>query len=367
MDTGRRQRALDELDRYARMTVRHSVNQYAREGTLHDKALALFDDDTAWHKPWVPLDFDLGEAHLHPVYVDVFDDAQRLAWNHLQWGLDYSIVGKGELQIIVINSYAVKAFAGILPSVVELEERESFEEIDHYAAFRTVIEGLQRRYLPHRKAPLYADSPSGMRSERLNRVMRHVIGVMGMATLGPNFPALFFLSRGLKTHSFKPFENGIATFEEGPAGIREISHLHRLDESRHMGTSLWMARLSNEVLDTAPIESRTLFKAAIQAAWPKGRMAESRIGYWRKVLDEAPIFQTIPREERASLLAHVARNTENGLTRLHARQEQLTRQANKRIVEECGLPLALKRVVVDTLRSDPATAPFVDAVVLPAA
>ena len=363
----RRQRAMNELDRYARMAVRHSVDQYAKEGTLLDKAKALFDDDTVWHQPWVPMDFDLGLAHEHPVYTDVFDDAQRLAWNHLQWGLDYSIVGKGELQIIVINGYAVKAFAGVMPSVVDLEERESFEEIDHYAAFRTVIEGLQRRYLPHRKAPLYADSPSGVRSERLNRVLRHVIGVMGMATLGPHFPALFFLQRGLKTHSFKPFENAIATFEQGPAGIREISHLHRLDESRHMATSLWIAKLANDVLETAPFESRTLFKAAIQAAWPRGRMAESRVGYWKKVLDEAPIYQDIPREERASLFAHVSRNTVASLTQLHARQVGLTRQANKRLVEECGLPLPLKRVIVDTLRADAATAPIVDAVQLPAA
>ena len=366
-DRARRARALEELDRYARMNVRHSVEQYSREGTLHDKALALFDDQDAWSAPWVPQDFDLGRAHEHPVFTEVFSPAQRLAWNHLQWGLDYSIVGRGELQIIVINKHAVKAFADVLPSMIELEERESFEEVDNFAAFRTVIEALRRRYLPGRREALYAESPSGMRSEASNKVFRHVIGLMGRATLGNHFPALFFLARGLKTHNFKPFENAIAGFEEAPKGIREISHLHRLDESRHMATSLWIARLANEVLDEASFESRTLVRAAAQAAWPRGRMAESRIGYWRTVLAEAPIFQDVPRPLRAELLAFVAANTEQGLRVLHARQEGLTRQANKRIVEECGLPPHLKRCFVEALRADPATAPLVDAVELPAA
>ncbi len=366
-DRARRQRALTELDRFARMSVQHSVDQYAREGTLHDKARALIDDDDIWSRRWVPDDFDLGRACDHPVWSDVMTEAQRLAWNHLQWGLDYSIVGRGELQIIVINRHAVAAFQDLLPNVVALEERESFEEVDHFAAFRTVIELLQRRYLPGRGAPLYADSPSGFRSERANKLMRHVVGVMGRATLGPHFPALFFLARGLKTHNFKPFENGIAGFDDAPDAIRTISHLHRLDESRHMATALWIARLANDVLDTAPVESRTLFRAAVHAAWPRGRMADSRIGYWRTVLDEAPIFAGIPASDRAALLAHVAHNTRAGLMKLHERQDRLTRQANKRIVEECGLPLRLKQVFVDTLRADPATAPLVDAVELPAA
>ena len=366
-DHARRARALRELDRFARMNVQHSQVQYEREGTLHAKAQAFFVDPQAWNRPWVPWDYDLGRAFEHPVFTDRFTPAQRLAWNHLQWGLDYSIVGRGELQIIVINKHAVAAFAQVLPSMVQLEERESFEEIDHFAAFRTGIEALWRRYLPTRRQPLYAQSPSGVRSEAANKVLRHVFGVMGRAMLGNHFPALYFLARGLKTHNFKPFENGIATFEEAPDGVRDISHLHRLDESRHMATSLWIAKHANEVLDQVPHESRTLVKAAARAAWPPGRMAESRIGYWRAVLDQAPIYANVPAEERRALLAHVAEHTRQGLSSLHARQESLTRQANKRIVEECGLPLPLKQAFIDALRADPATAPLVDAVQLPSA
>ncbi len=366
-DFARRQRAMAELDRFAKMSVRHSIDQYDREGTLEDKAHALLEDDAIWDRPWVPQDFDLGRAHEHPVWTDRFSEEQRLAWNHLQWGLDYSIVGRGECQIIVINRHAVRAFDGVLPSMVQLEDRESFEEIDHLAAFSLVIELLRQRYLPGRRRPLYADSPSGFTNEPMNRVLRHTVGVAGRAMLGNHFPALFFLARGLKTHNFKPFENGIAGYDDAPASIRAISHLHRLDESRHMATALWIARLSNEVLDQAPVESRRLFKAAVRAAWPRGRMADSRIGYWATVLDQSPMFADIHPQERADLLAHVAANTRQGLTRLHARQERLTRQANKRIIEECGLPLHLKRAFVDALRSDPATAPIVDAVELPAA
>lgn len=362
-----REQALRELDRFARMSVQHSVDQYGREGTLEDKAREALAHADLWHAPWVPQDYDIGLAHQHPVWTEVFDEEQRLAWNHLQWGLDYSIVGRGEQQIIVLNGHAVKAFQGLLPSVVQLEERETFEEVDHYSAFALIIEMLRARYLPHRRRPLYADSPSGFHSERLNQLTRHVVGVMGRKTLGNHFPALYFLARGLKTHNFKPFENGIASFEEAPRPIRDISHLHRLDESRHMATSLWIAQYANAVLETAPLESRTLFRAAVHAAWPSGRMAESRIGYWRTVLDEALPFQRLHAADREALFAHVAHHIRTGLQDMHERQKRLTVQANKRIVEECGLPLHLKRVFVEELRRDPVHRTLVSAVELPEA
>lgn len=362
-----RQQALRELDRFARMSVQHSKDQYAREGTLHDKARAAFAAPDVWRYKWVPDDFDLGQAAQHPVWTEVFDEEQRLAWNHLQWGLDYSIVGRGEQQIIVLNGYAVKAFAGLLPSMVELEERETFEEVDHFAAFAELIERLRERYLPHRRTPLYADSPSGFHSARLNRLTRHVIGEIGHRTLGNHFPALYFLARGLKTHNFKPFENGIAGFEQAHPAIREISHLHRLDESRHMATALWIAKYANDVLESTPWESRALFRAAVHAAWPDGRMAETRAAYWRTVLDEAAPFRRLAAADRESLYAHVEHNIHANLQDLHERQKRLTRQANKRLVEECGLPLHLKRAFVEELRRDPVHRTLVDAVELPEA
>lgn len=362
-----RQQAMRELDRFARMSVEHSLQQYGREGTLQDKARETFDEQGLWDAPWVPDDFDLGRATRHPVYTDVFSRQQQLAWNHLQWGLDYSIVGRGEQQLIVLNGYAVQAFDGLMPSLIQLEQRESYEEIDHFAAFSTLLERLRARYFPHRRRPLYADSPSGFHSERVNRVMRHVIGVVGTRTLGNHFPALYFLARGLKTHNFKPFENGIAAFEQAPRPIREISHLHRLDESRHMATALWIARYANQVLETAPQESRALFKAAVHAAWPPGRMEQTRIAYWRTVLDEALPFRDLPHPEREALFEHVAANIRANLHDLHERQKRLTRQANKRIVEECGLPLELKRIFVAELRRDPVHRTLVDSVELPEA
>ncbi len=358
--------ALRELDNYARSNVEHSRRQYARHGTLHDQAGEALRAREVWDQPWVPDDFDVGEARLHPVFQS-WTDEQKLAWNHLQWGLEYGVVGQGEKQIVVLNKYAVRAYRDLLPSVVELEARESFEEIDHLEAFAVGLEGLRARYLPHRTTPLYAQSPSGFAHERLNRLLRHGLGYAAHKLLGPGFPTLFFLTRGIKTHNFKPFENAIAGYKDAPHGIRQVSHLHRLDESRHMATALYLARLSDAVLGTLPETSRLFLQAAVKAAWPPGRVVGTRLQYWRTALDEALPFQSVSRDDKDALFAHIEARTADNLLALHARQQKLTRQANKRIVEEAGLPLSVKRAFVEALRADPYSAALVEAVELPEA
>jgi hypothetical protein len=354
--------ALTELASYCDMAVRHSYDQYEKHGTLHSKAVIAFGDDTVWNEKWVPDDFDVCDARSHPVWQKRFTREQKLAWNHLQWALDYTAVAQGERQIIVLNNFAVREYGKILPAVCELERRESFEEIDHIDAFCVVLEGIRGRYFKNSKEPVFSTSASGFRSDTLNRLSRQVMGRVANYLLGSNFPTLFFLARGMKTHGFKPFENAICSNEEGHAAIRMISHLHRLDESRHMATSLNLARLSNQVLDSLPNDNRTLFRLAVQAAFPKGRSADYRLVYWRRVLDESTIFADIPPEEKDALHQHMGERIQSNLQGLHERQTRLTRQANKRIVEECGLSPELKRAFVEFMRADPAYAATVDAV-----
>jgi len=358
-----REKALHELNRYAEMTIRHSQHQYSKHGTLHSIAQSAFCAPDLWKKPWVPADFDIGMASTHPVY-ESFSSEQKLAWNHLQWGLEYTVVGQGERQIITLNNYAVRRYRHILPSVVALEERESFEEVDHLAAFQEGLDALRRRYFPQRRKALWSRPASGLPSERANKVLRHAIGAIADKLLGNNFPTLFFLTRGIKTHNFKPFENAIAQFEDAPSGVAQVSHLHRLDESRHMGTALHIARLSNHILERESFESRRLFQAAVHAAWPKNRMSEYRIGYWTTVLKTSPTFASIPQPNRQALLQHISVNIRSNLQQLHVRQAHLTRQANKRIVELAALSPKLKLAFVETLRADPVHANLVDAVEL---
>lgn len=356
-------KAIKELDDYSKMNVRHSVDQYAKHGTLHEVAQKAFQSDDLWDKPWVPFDFDIGDPYSHPVY-QAFSEEQKLAWNHLQWGLEYTVVGRGEQQIIVLNNYAVRRYQHIIPSVVELERRESYEEVDHIDAFKEGLDALHKRYLPHLPDALWSISASGFRSDRLNQVSRHVIGKMADRVLGTNFPTLFFLIRGLKTHNYKPFENAIANFDEAPKGVRKVSHLHRLDESRHMATALHISRLSKEILGSTNWESRRLFKLAVDLAWPKNRMAEYRLQYWRTAFYGGNIFQNISDTEKDALFAHIAANTKKNLLHLHHRQEKLTRQANKKIVEMADLTPDLKQIFINSLREDPVHANLVDAVEL---
>lgn len=358
--------ALEELRAYCDIAVSHSYDQYEKHGTLHEKADIAFHDETVWRQKWVPDEFDVTDARSHPVWEKRFSERQKLAWNHFQWGLDYSSIAQGERQIIVLNNYAVKNFGTVLPSVVELQRRESFEETDHISAFTVVLEGIRQRYVGGPKQ-IWSVPASGFGTNRVNAVVRRAIGELGNFVLGSNFPTLFFLARGMKTHGFKPFENTITTFEDGHKAIRMISHLHRLDESRHMATSLNLARLSAQVLETLPRDNAFLFERAVRAAFPHGRSTHFRLNFWRRVLDEAEVYSDIPKPEKDALFAHMSARIEANLQSLHTVQTRLTRQANKRIVEECGLSPAMKRIFVDVMRADPAYAATIDAVVLPEA
>ena len=358
-----RQIAITDLDNYAKMTLSHSERQYSAHGTLHDVALDGFSQANIWSKPWLPYDFDIGQTKDHSIYRHVFSEEQKLAWNHLQWGLEYTVVGQGERQIITLNNYAVSQYKHILPSVVELETRECFEEVDHLAAFQVGLDALKERYFPSRMKALWSIPASGFSNEFANEKSRKWLGKIANHLLGSNFPTLFFLTRGMKTHNFKPFENGIANNPDTPEGIRRVSHLHRLDESRHMATALYIAKLSNVILDTVPSDNRLLFKMAIRAAWPKHRMFNYRLRYWASAI-QSPVFNDISLKNKHALLAHIKTHTFHNLLKLHHRQTRLTRQANKRIVEECGLSSELKKLFVETLRKEPSHAPLVDAVSL---
>lgn len=355
--------ALKELEQYCDMAVSHSYNQYEKHGTLHSKAIVAFGHPTLWQENWVPEDFDICEARTSPVWSK-FSAEQRLAWNHLQWVLDYSAVAMGEKQLIVLNEMAARDYQRVIPKVVELEKRESFEEQDHIDSFATLIDAVGERYFHGKGTAIWSVSASGFVNERFNRVARRVIGKMGRYLLGSNFPTLYFLARGMKTHGFKPFENAISMSEACHPAIRSMAHLHRLDESRHMATSLNLTRLSTSVLDTLPKDNRIVFKAACEACFPHGRSAEYRLSYWRRVLDQARIYADVSSADKEALYKHLGQRLNANLESLHEIQGRLTRQANKRIVEECGLSPDMKRIFVQHMRADPAYSATVDAVQL---
>ena len=362
------QKALAELDRYAKMNVRHSKDQYAKHGTLHAVAQRAFgsacaETDDLWRKPWVPWDFDIGDSYSHPVYQS-FSEEQKLAWNHLEWAYNYEVVAAGEKQIIVLNNHAVRQYRDVLPSVVELETRESFEEVDHVDAFQMGIQAVYDRYLPTMKQEMSSMSPSGFRHQQFNRITRHLTGMMANRLLGRNFPTLFFLIRTIKTVSFKGMENSIAMFDEAPDLVQKLSHLHRLDESRHQATALKLSKLSNEVLEQSSWESKRLFKLAIHSAWPNNRLLESRMGFWKRILFNSEIFVDISIEHKESFFTHICRCAAQSLRTLHPRQVQITQQVTKRAVTESGLSPEFKQLFVDVLRKDPIHRSLVEAVVL---
>jgi hypothetical protein len=352
---------LEKLDTYCRKTLERSDRHAGRWGPLHVHALKTMDDASIWNHSWAPLKLDHGKAHLHPVYQDSFSDEQRRAWSHLQWVMDYVTVGQGEQQVVVLNKMAARRFRTVCPSVCELQERESDEEEDHIKSFFTVRDAVARRYFP-RNYSLQVEATSGTRSGRVNAGLRWIIGKGADRIFGSNFPTLFFLTRGMKSHTFKPFEIAYTRNEESHPAMRQHSAMHGWDESRHIATAQHMCRLANPLLDEVPQENKLLFRLAMERLWPKGRLLEYRVRFWRMCLEDSVIFSSIPSVEREQLLRHIRTEIESDLLELHPLQKRMVGKSNRRIVEECGLSPELKREFVAFIRSDPNQAAVVSTV-----
>jgi hypothetical protein len=354
-------RSLEDLDKYCTSTLRRSTRQFESDGPLLDRGRAALADPTVWDMEWGPPELDYGEAHLHPVYRDVFTPAQRLAWSHLQWTLDYVTVAQGERQVIVLNGLAVRRYRAVLPSVCELEQRESDEEDDHVATFMLLGDAAWKRYFGA-DSEMRIQATSGFAREAWNPPVRKAIGLVADTVFGANFPTMFFLARGMKSHCFKPFEIAMARNEAGHPKIRAVSDGHGVDESRHIATSQHLARVSADLLDAIPQENKVLFRLAVSRLFPSGRMEQYRLAFWRDVLFRSRAFAGLDVAGRDSLWAHIETRSRINLEKLHPLQETLVHKANKRIVEEAGLNPELKRLFVDILRADRAYAPTVESV-----
>lgn len=352
---------LEKLDAYCRKTIARSTRHHERFGPLVEHARRTLDDPSIWDHTWAPPALDYGEAAEHPVFQERFSDRQRRAWSHLHWVMDYITVAQGEQQVVVLNGMAARRFRSVCPSVCDLQDRESAEEADHVAAFFEVKAAVEARYFGRGYA-LDVAATSGTRSGRLNQATRWVIGQGADRIFGSNFPTLFFLTRGMKSHGFKPFELAYSRYEGSHPAMRQLSAMHGWDESRHIATAQHLCRLANPLLDAVPQENKALFRLAMERLWPRGRVVDYRVDFWRSCLFDSAVFADVPRPERRALLEHVEARIRRNLQALHPVQEAMVAKSNRRIVEECGLSPDLKREFVAFLRSDPAQAAVVSTV-----
>jgi len=352
--------SLEQLDKYCKRTLIRSTRQHERFGSLEDEAHRALANPGIWDHEWAPPELDYGRAAEHPVH-QAFTREQKLAWSHLHWVMDYITVAQGEQQVVILNGMAARRFAAVCPSVCALQERESAEEADHVAAFFLVKDAVEARYFP-RDVPLRVDATSGTRSGRLNRGIRWLIGEGADRIFGSNFPTLFFMTRGMKSHAFKPFEIAYSRHEPSHPAIRALSELHGWDESRHIASAQHLARLANPILDAVPQENQFLFRLAMERLWPRGRVVDYRASYWRRCLAHATVFASVPSEDREALADHIERQLPRSLAALHPLQETLVAKTNRRMVEESGLSPELKREFVGFLRADPTQASVVSSV-----
>ena len=348
-----------ELDAYCRRTLTRSHRQFGRDGSLVEQARRALDEPSIWTLPWAPAECDFGAAAEHPTWHEHFDDAQRLAWTHLAWALDYFTVSQGEGQLIRMNVHAARAMGDQLPAVVELERRESEEERDHIACFRLVVGAVWRRYLPGLGRPPVPPT-SGLSSGVFGERAQDVMGPVARRLLGQDFPPLFFLARGIKSHGFKPFEVAMSRFEESPAAIRRISAMHGQDESRHIASAHHLARLGRSLSRRTSTQSQWLFELALRALFPSGRLDGSRYVYWRYVLDRAPIFASVPPAARDALFEHVRARHGDRMGGASDRYSMI-RKSNGNLIDGADLPAGRRAAFLEHMRSDPMYARLVAA------
>ena len=157
-------------------------------------------------------------------------------------------------------------------------------------------------------------------------------------------------------------ENSIAMFDEAPELLRRVSHLHRLDESRHQATALKLSKLSQEILEQTKLGVETTLQTCHPQCLVENRMLEARIRFWKLALFDGAIFANIPLEDKTAFFNHICRQATKNSLSLHPRQVTMTQQVTKRAVTESGLSPEFKQIFVDVLRNDPIHRNLVEAI-----
>ncbi|WP_434391021.1 hypothetical protein [Melittangium boletus] len=195
-------------------------------------------EDVAWDRPLVPEPLSLG---FHTPWWALYDEEQRLALNHWIYMLMYYRISDGERFVVASNRAVADFLDGVDADVAGLLRLEADEEEDHIAAFERVRAVLTRRHgVEGLRMPVKPLRPY-LVSRRTLRFL--------CERFGADFVASYYLGRGIVNHLGKAFETQVETVDAGASALARLSHLHTVDENRHMAVSRMMAACTHGLVE----------------------------------------------------------------------------------------------------------------------
>lgn len=283
----------------------------------------------------VPEELSLG---FHTPWWRHYGDEQRLALNHWVYMLMYYRISDGERFVVLTNPVVADFLQGLEPEIAGLLRLEAEEEVDHISAFERVREVLTRLHgvdgLPMPVKPLRRYIVS---TRTVRFLTRH---------FGADFVAAYYLGRGLVNHLGKAFETQVEVVEGGRSVLARLSHLHTVDENRHMAVSRMMAACTHALVERRRHTS-ALYEAlhhALQQVMVTYTLSDrltkaQERAMSLRVVPRMRALRSVPYEQlEATIDAHFT-----GLNGLERARNAFVPRFNQRLLERACLSLEDKR------------------------
>ena len=195
-------------------------------------------EDSVRGRLLVPEELSLG---FHTPWWRHYTDEQRLALNHWVYMLMYYRISDGERFVVLTNPVVADFLEEGEPEVAGLLRLEAEEEVDHISAFERVREVLTRLHgVEHLRMPVKPLRRHIVSGRTVRFLIRH---------FGADFVAAYYLGRGLVNHLGEAFESQVEQVDGGRSLLARLSHLHTVDENRHMAVSRMMAACTHALVE----------------------------------------------------------------------------------------------------------------------
>lgn len=292
----------------------------------------------------VPEDMTLG--YYTPWYNDL-SDAEKLALNHWIYFLHYSRIVAGEQFVHRSNAAVASCLSDAMPELRQLLRRENAEERDHMAAFQYILHAIADHYQFGHSRLVTKPAQQALRGRRL----LHAVSTF----FGTDYIATYFLGRGIINHMGNAFERAIARLRTSNRAVHYLSHLHAIDESKHMAASRYFASAARELGPTrghgGPLYDLLhygLRKISVTYTFSEGLTKRQEKAMSYQVIPRMPVFRERPRAFLATLIeAHF--DSVSGVERA---KNAVIGKVNQAILEQAALSTTHKAQWLRWMRAD---------------
>lgn len=330
---------LQQLQRFAAKRLHKpagpSLQQYVHR---HVDLAAIFADLL------IPEDMTLG--YYTPWYNDL-SDAEKLALNHWVYFLHYSRIVAGEQFVHRSNAAVASCLSEAMPVLSQLLLRENAEERDHMAAFQPIL---------HAIAAYYQFGPSRLATKPAQQALRSQRLLHTLSTyFGADYIATYFLGRGIINHMGNAFERAIARLNTSNHAVHYLSHLHAIDESKHMAASRYFASAARELVPTRGQSGRLydllhygLRKISVTYTFSERLTKRQEKAMSYQVIPRMPVFRARPH----AFLAALIEGHFTSLSGVERAKNAVIGKGNQAILDQAALSTGHKEQWLRWMRAD---------------